>query len=134
MSAGNLDELLTLWMADKAASGAAPPFVDHNHLYETIDGIPLGGVPWQKFAVSYTGPQPETAVPSWMEQSYEVYFRDPRQLFLNMLSNPSFVDDFDYTPKQQFGLNGSRRYEHFMSGDWAWQQAVRPLPSTSFIY
>jgi len=124
MSAGKVDELLTLWEADSAASGGEPPFVDHNHLYGAIDGVPVGGVPWQKFAVSYTGPKPETDVLPWMEQSHEVYFRDPQQLFLNVLANPDFVNDFDHTPMQQFDLNGSRRYENFMSGDWAWQQAV----------
>ena len=62
-----------------------------------------------------------------MDRTYEVYFRDPRELFLNMLANPMFAEDFDYTPMQQFDINGSRRYENFMSGDWAWKQAVRLL-------
>ena len=119
MSAGNIDELLMLW----EASGNEP-FVDHAHVYDTIDAIPIGGVPWQSFSVSYNGPRPETNVPPWMEQTYEVYFRDPRQLILNMLANPTFAEDFDYTPLQQFNTKGSHRYENFMSGDWAWKQAV----------
>ena len=41
-----------------------------------------------------------------------------------MLANPTFAEDFDYTPMCIFDINGSRRYEHFMSGDWAWKQAV----------
>jgi hypothetical protein len=44
-----------------------------------------------------------------------------------MLANPTFVEDFDYTPMRMFDINGSRRYEHFMSGDWAWKQAVSLL-------
>ena len=127
MSAGNIDELLNLWGASNADGEA--PFVDHTHLYKTIDAIPIGGVPWQSFSVSYNGPRPETNVPPWMEQTYEVYFRDPHQLFLNMLANPTFAEAFDYTPMQQFDTNGSRRYEHFMSGDWAWKQAVGFLHS-----
>ena len=119
MSAGNIDQLLELW----TASGDAP-FVNHTDLYETIDAIPIGGVPWQSFSVTYNGLRPGTNVPPWMEQTYEVYFRDPRQIFLNMLANPTFAGDFDYMPMQEFGSNGSRRYEHFMSGDWAWKHAV----------
>lgn len=122
MSAGNIDYLLKLW-----AKGGESPFVDHADVYNTIDAIPMGGVPWQDFTVSYNGPRPETNVPPWMEQTYEVYFRDPRQLFLNMLANPIFADNFDYTPKQTFNTEGSRQYENFMSGDWAWNQAVSLL-------
>jgi hypothetical protein len=96
-------------------------------LYNTIDVIPVGGVPWQNFEVTYNGPRPETGVLPWMEQTYEVYFRDPRQLFLNMLANPAFAEDFDYTPMQIFDINGACRYENFMSGDWAWKQAVSSL-------
>ena len=103
MSAGNIDELLMLW----EASGSEP-FVDHVHVYNTIDAIPVGGVPWQNFSVSYNGPRPETNVPPWMEQTYEVYFRDPHQLILNMLANPTFAEDFDYTPLQEFNTKGSR--------------------------
>lgn len=125
MSAGNIDVLLKIWGASAAASGGQPPFVDHGDLYNAIDAIPVGGVPWQNFEVSYSGPRPETGVSPWMEQTYEVYFRDPRQLFLDMLANPTFAEDFDYTPMQIFDINGSRRYENFMSGNWAWKQAVR---------
>ena len=68
MSAGNIDDLLTLWAAGASASGGDPPFVNHTDLYNTIDAIPVGGVPWQGFDISYTGPQPETDIPPWMEQ------------------------------------------------------------------
>jgi len=133
MSQGNINILLNLWEASATTFGGQAPFVNHTNLHDTIDAIPVGGVPWQNFAVSYNGPRPETDVPPWMEQTYEVYFRDPRQLFLNMLSNPAFAEDFDYTPMQVFDTNGSRRYEHFMSGDWAWKQAVS-LHSTISIF
>jgi len=124
MSAGNINDLMTLWEASNASSGGESPFVNYTHLYDTIDRIPIGGVPWQNLAVSYSGPRPETNAPPWMEQSYEVYFRDPRKLFVNMLANPEFAEDFDFTPKRIFDTSGTRQYEHFMSGDWAWKQAV----------
>lgn len=125
MSAGNVDKLMKLWAADVATSEGEPPFINHADLYSTIDAIPVGGVLWQTFAISYSGPKPENDVPAWMDQAYEVHFRDPRQLFLNMLANPTFAEHFDYMPMRIFDINGSRRYEHFMSGDWAWKQAVR---------
>ena len=133
MSAGKIDELCDLWTAGAAESGGQPPFTDHAHLYDTIDAIPLGGVPWQSFFVSYTSERRETDVPPWMEESYEVHFRDPRHLFLNMLANPTFADDFDYTPMRIFDINGSHHYEHFMSGEWAWNQAVQLLYSNYYI-
>jgi len=57
MSAGNIDKLLMLW---KASGGE--PFVDHVHIYNIIDAIPIGGVSWQKISVSYNGPQPKPNV------------------------------------------------------------------------
>ena len=74
--------------------------------------------------MSFNGLRPEIDVPPWMEQTYEVYFRDPHQLLSNMLADPTFAKDFDYTPMQQFDRHGSRRYQHIMSGDWVWIQAV----------
>ena len=124
MSADNIDHLMTLWEASAASTGGESPFVNYTHLYDTIDRIPVGGVQWQSLSVSYNGPQPETDAPPWMEQTYDVYFRDPRDLFLNMLANPEFAEDFDFTPKRVFDSSGTRQYEHFMSGDWAWKQAV----------
>jgi hypothetical protein len=136
MLAGNIDDLLKIWAAEAAASGNEPPFQNHTDLYDTIDAIPVGGVPWQHFEMSFDSPQPETDVPLWMEQTYEVYFRDPHQLSFNMLADPTFAKDFDYTPMQQFDCHGSRRYEHFMSGDRVWIQAVCTLfmfGNTSFM-
>ena len=59
-----------------------------------------------------------------MESEYTIWFRDPLSLFKNLLENPGFAGSFYYTPYQQFDNNGKRRYEHFMSGNWAWKQAV----------
>ena len=118
MSAGKIDELCNLWTAGAAESGGEPPFVNHTHLYDTIDAILIGGVLWPSFFVSYAGERLETNVPPWMEEFYKVHFRDPRHLFLNMLGNPTFADDFDFAPMQIFDVNRSCQYEHFMSGDW----------------
>jgi len=125
MSAGNVDILLELWAATLACHNDSPPFLDHQDLYNTIDATPtrLGGIPWESVTFSYDGPRPERQ-PMWMESEYTIWFRDPRLLFKNLLENPEFAGSFDYTPYQKYNDNGKRRYEHFMSGNWAWKQAV----------
>jgi len=122
MSQADIDFLCQLWAASLAPHHDTPPFSNHQELYRTIDATSVGGVPWQSVSLSYDGPQPENA-PVWMENEYTIWFRDPRLLFKNMLENPSFANFFDYAPHHQFA-NGIRCYENFMSGDWAWKQAV----------
>jgi hypothetical protein len=124
MSASNLDYLLQLWHASLLRHGDSAPFKDHQDLYSTIDATPIGGVLWESFNITYNGPAPEINAPAWMNQSFEVYFRDPHLLFVEMLGNPSFANNFDYMPYREFEVNGTRRYQHFMSGDWVWKQAV----------
>jgi hypothetical protein len=69
-----------------------------------------------------------------MTADYTIWYRDPRLLFLNMLENPDFVENFDYAPLRQFNSMGSRCYQNFMSGDWAWKQAVRLFPPFHAIH
>ena len=95
---------------------AQPPFFNHEDVYETIDAIPIGGVPWQSFTFTYDGPKPTVEVPTWMEAEYTIWFRDPHKLFLEMIKNPDFVDSIDYTPYRQYDEDGNRQYENFMSG------------------
>ena len=128
MSAGNADILLELWAATLACHNDAPPFSNHQNLYDTIDATPIGGVPWQSATLLYDGPRPEQP-PLWMESEYMIWFRDPRILFKNMIENPDFAGLFDYTPYRQYDDKGKRRYEHFMSGNWAWKQAVSKILS-----
>jgi len=86
----------------------SPPFSSHRDLYETIDSIPVGGVPWQSFTFTYEGPKPADDPPKWMDAEYVVWYRDPHQLFLNMLKNPKFAESFDYAPLRQYDGNGDR--------------------------
>jgi Plavaka transposase len=127
MSVGNIDILLHLWAASLAQHDDSPPFLNHQDLYDTIDATPIGGVPWQSASLSYDGPLPIQPFP-WMQSKYTIWFRDPRLLFKGMLENPDFAKSFDYRPYRQYDTRGSRRYEHFMSADWAWSQAVCPFP------
>jgi hypothetical protein len=134
MSAGNIDEALRIISDIVAPHGGQPPFLDHDDMYHLIDTIPIGGVPWESFTFTYDGPKPAIDVPKWMDAEYTIWFRDPHQLFLNMLKNPDFVDSCDYGPYRQYDKQGNRQYEHFMTGDWAWKQAVRTRWSLSVYY
>ncbi|KAG1859730.1 hypothetical protein F4604DRAFT_1684671 [Suillus subluteus] len=39
--------------------------------------------------------------PSWMDDEYDVWYRDPRLMAHNMLANPTYKKEIDYTPFQQ---------------------------------
>ena len=99
MSAGNFNMLSKLWGATLLKHDDTPPFSNHDELCRTIDETPVGGVAWESINLSYSGPQPDDA-PSWMESTYEIWYRDPRLLFKNMLESPEFQDFFDYAPLQ----------------------------------
>jgi hypothetical protein len=132
MSAGNFDSLTQLWTASLAPYGGAPPFASYSDLCKTIDSTPIGGIPWQSIALSYSGVKPDNA-PTWMQAEYTVWYRDPRMLFKNLLETPEFADHFDYAPSRRYNVKGDRVYEHFMSSNWAWKQAVRDSIIHSFI-
>ncbi|KAG1796926.1 uncharacterized protein HD556DRAFT_1441101 [Suillus plorans] len=124
MSGGDIDFVFNLWAASLAAHGATPPFKNHVDMYNTIDSTPLGGVLWQSFSSQYNGALPNGDVPSWMTCEYDVWFRDPRLLVHNIISNPDFKDEFDYALLQEYSTNdGAHRFQDFMSGDWCWKQA-----------
>ena len=122
-STAKIDQLLQIMAEMLEPHSDYPPFVNHNDVYETIHAIPLGGVPWQSFTFTYEGPKPDDP-PKWMDAEYVVWYQYPHQLFLNMLKNSKFAKSFDCAPLQQYDKNRDRQYENFMSGDWAWKQAV----------
>lgn len=104
--------------------GDSGPFKNSKDMLKTIDDVPLGNVPWQSFTLQYEGERPSGKPPSWMSKKNRVWFRDPREVVRNMLSNPDFDGEFDYGPVQQFDKDGNRVLTNFMSGNWAWKQAV----------
>jgi Plavaka transposase len=91
-----------------------------------IDAVAEGGAPWNAFQVTYDGERPEQESPPWMSQAFEVWYRDPHQVIKQILANREFAGSFDYLPYREF-LNGKRRWSDFMSGNWAWTQAVSVL-------
>jgi Plavaka transposase len=129
MSAGHIDDLLELWAASLARHDDEAPFNSHRDLYETIDSTALGDVQWENFTLRYNNNLPDGEAPSWMQAEYDVWYRDPRTIIKNLLSNPDFDNEFDYSPVQEYDMEGNRRFHDFMTGDWAWKQAVR----SSFI-
>ncbi|RPD70597.1 hypothetical protein L226DRAFT_547722 [Lentinus tigrinus ALCF2SS1-7] len=123
MSGKNISKLMELWAADVARYGGQPPFADHADLYTTIDAILLGDVAWRCLKGQYQGPRPAGIVPAWMDEEYDVWFQDSRELVLRMLANADFKDEFDVAPIREYTHAGNRRYHNFMSGDWAWREA-----------
>jgi hypothetical protein len=128
MSAGDIDDLCELWAASKSkcrcANGNAPPFIHHRDVYKTIDQIDTCDVAWSSFTVTYQGPCRTDEPPSWMVKEYDVWYRNPHEVIKNMLANTGFNGEMDSTPYRVYGTDGGREYQHFMSGDWAWDQAV----------
>lgn len=119
-----INTLLDLWAASLVEFDSALPFANYKDLYSTIDVTELGNVKWESFTMSYQGDLPETNVPSWMTDKHQVWYRDPHTVFRNMLANPDFDGEINITPFQEMDQKGARRYCDFMSGDWAWKQAV----------
>ncbi|KIK34572.1 hypothetical protein CY34DRAFT_97728 [Suillus luteus UH-Slu-Lm8-n1] len=59
-----------------------------------------------------------------MDQSHDVWYRDPHEVVQNMLTNPDYATEMDYRPYRKFSTDGNAcQWQDFMSGDWAWNQA-----------
>ena len=126
MSGSDTNLLFSLWAASLACHSDTPPFTKHAEMLETIDSTSLGDVAWESFSLKYNGDLPTGAgeAPSWMTAEHEVWFRDPQELVQNLLSNPDFASEFDYSPLQEYDKAENHRFQDFMSGNWAWEQAV----------
>jgi hypothetical protein len=124
MSGGHINTLLDIWTSIAARSGAEPPFRNHNDLYSKIDSTPLGDTPWESFCIRYGEAVPDDKRVPWMDAGHEAWFRNPQQLVSNILSNPDFKLEFDCAPFHEYDGDGNHRFHDFMSGDWAWKQAV----------
>ncbi|KAI1781999.1 hypothetical protein LXA43DRAFT_977802 [Ganoderma leucocontextum] len=124
MSGANIDKLLELWTASLLPHNTAPPFRNHFDMYQTIDSAPLGEVRWTRFEMTHDDADscPSNA-PTWKKDTYEVWYRDIREVVKNIISNPDFKTQIDYAPLRELDENGVRQFRNFMGGDWAWAQA-----------
>ena len=126
MSASKIDALLDLWASSLYPHGVRPPFVNHRQLYDVIDSTKLGSdVKWECLSASYTGDVPADDPPQWMSQKYDIWYRDPRLVAHQILGNASLASEIDLCPFQEYSTDDQERhYKDFMSGEWAWEQAV----------
>lgn len=124
MPAQQIDTLMHLWNASALPHGAEAPFESAKDLYKTIDSSKLGDVEWESFKLKYEGVKPVDKVPSWMNKEYEVWYRNPHEIVRNILANTSFDGSINPTPYRAYNTSSERQYDNFMSGDWAWRQAV----------
>lgn len=126
MSAGNIKTLMDLWAATLLPYDNILPFANHTDLYNTIDSISLGDVPWQNFSIKYNAEMlpSDGPIPPWKTSTYEVWFHDPHADIKNLIGNPDYKGHFDTAPIHEFNKDGDHEYQNFMSGDWAWEEAV----------
>lgn len=82
-------------------------------------------IPLRCYPFSHSKGHMTACVPSWMTSRFHVWYRDPRTIVHNLLSNP----EFDYSPLQEYNSARDRnhRYQKFISGNWARKQVVCTL-------
>jgi hypothetical protein len=64
-----------------------------------------------------------------MTAQYNVWYRDPLELVRNMLTNPDFDGEIEFSPHHDYTTDNKRYWKNLMSGDWAWNQAVSVFKS-----
>jgi len=117
---------LDLWLAAviKAGDNTPLPWSSTEDMYQTIDSIQEGDAPFKTISFKYSGAIPPNP-PRWMTETYELCTRDSRILLHNQLATTDFADAIDYKPYRQFDHTDDRVWSNLMSGDWAWNEAVR---------
>ena len=85
MLAGDINFITGLWAASLAPHNDSLPFKNAKDLYDMIDAIPPGDIPWQSFSLKYTGPTLKTLGsdcedPPWTTTNYDIWFHDPHLL------------------------------------------------------
>ncbi|KAI6013024.1 hypothetical protein EDC04DRAFT_2870859 [Pisolithus marmoratus] len=124
MPTDHIDMLLDVWAASLGEAGGQWKllFTCHKDLYSTIDRTCFHDVRWQSLSIKYNRNLDEPA--PWMQAQFDVWFCCPLETVHNMLSNPDLASKMDYRPYCEYDSKSSKcRFQHFMSGDWAWDQA-----------
>lgn len=126
MPAKKIDRLLEILAASLLELGGRPLFANHTDLYSVIDSARIGEVKWENFTLRYKASEgDEEQNAPWMFDTYDVWYRDPRQVIHNLLGSAEFAEEMDYVPYREYDAkDDTRRWQDFMSGDWAWSEAV----------
>ncbi len=133
MSGGNIDHLMRFWK-ESLPPWSMPPFENHNDLLQTIDAIPYGRYDWSCFTVGYLGEESlDENCPPFMRDRYEVWHRNAFDVVAEMVANRDFDGEFDYAPFQEYHEE-NHHFQDFMSGNWAWRQAVRVAVPRTVIF
>ncbi|KAK7054546.1 hypothetical protein VNI00_003744 [Paramarasmius palmivorus] len=122
-SASEINNLMEIVSALSEEADTSRLFSDVKDLHSTIDACPNGSVPWEAFSVSYAGPRIPGKHEPWMDKSFMVYFRNPREVLHRQLSNPDFTGEIETTPYEAYTADNKRYYQNFMSGNWAMREA-----------
>ncbi|KIL58389.1 hypothetical protein M378DRAFT_86568 [Amanita muscaria Koide BX008] len=119
-----IDDLMQYW-AKSLPPGSEPPFADAEDLIATVDSIEHGHITWQSFTVLYQPQEGEDVGDTpWKLKSYDVWYRDPREVIKAQLSNRDFAKEMDFAAKKVTDEKTKvRRFQDFMSGEWAWEQS-----------
>ena len=107
-----------------ASHSDTSPFHNHSNMHENINMTTVGKAPWEHFTLKYSGLLPkgvsEANIPTWMTNKNDVWFCNPVTLLENLLVDPGFKDEFDYTPYQEHIEDGLHCFHDFISGNWSW--------------
>lgn len=124
MSAGNINRLLDIFTSYLHKHGGHTPFGSCAELYATIDRLQVGDIGWESFGVTYSGNQTDHPAP-WMSDVYDIWMRDPETAITQIVGNTDFQGLLDLVPYREYeSATNARRWQDFMSGNWAWKEAV----------
>ncbi|KAN0084625.1 hypothetical protein V8E55_008129 [Tylopilus felleus] len=124
MPAQQINTLLDIWSESLLKAGVEPLFRNHKELYKIIGQVQLGNIRWNCFSLKYTHNGNEEIQAPWKDDIYDIWFRCPCQTVHKMLSNPKHATKMDVQTYREYDMQtGQRRFQDFMSGDWAWDQA-----------
>lgn len=99
MSASSINELLQIW-ATILPEDQDLPFINQKHLYDKIDAIEVGEVPWNSFSVSFSGKISEGDKTPWKHPQYDVWYCDPHLVLHNQVANTDFATEIDLAAKE----------------------------------
>ena len=86
MPEDQIDALLQIW-ARTLPQDEDLLFASARDLYATLDAIDIAEIPWQSFSLSFRPKDGDLIDAPWKSKEYDVWFRDPREVLKEQLSN-----------------------------------------------